>query len=115
MGIKHSIKLVTISLLLGIMPLTPTIAEEDPNRDTFVGSYNEVFTEAYQQYGTLTGYKAFALAVDANKNWSYGLGHNYTNQNDANRRALFECNSRTKKYNVQSNCRLYAVEDKIIW
>jgi len=114
---KNRLKqLAAVSLLALAVPFSLTNAQEPiQNRDTFTGAYNEVFSKAYTQYKTLNSHKAFALAVDTNKNWAYGLGHSYAVQNDANRRALFECNARIKKFKVNAQCRLYATEEKIVW
>lgn len=116
MKIKHYKKiLAVVTLAITIPAIQAYAAEVNTTDETFIGQYNDVFLQAYQYYSGLTEKKAFALAVDENRSWAYGLGYNYSNQADADRRALFECNMRIPAFNVGTQCRLYAVGNKVVW
>lgn len=116
MNMKNVKQGLRVAVLLFLMPFSMLFAEDTTiNRDTFTGAYDEVFASAFAQYETLNNQKAMALAVAPDKAWAYGIGHSYSDQNNANRRALYECKSRLEKYGVKAQCRLYAIDDKIVW
>ena len=80
-----------------------------------VGSFDEVFETAYNDYKIMPDYKAFALAKDTDGHWAYGYGQNHPNQAEANTQAMIECQKRVSIFKVNEKCRLYAEGEMIIY
>lgn len=72
------------------------------------------FDEAFAEYLTYRGHKAFALAVDPRgvRTWGYGFG--FAVADSAITRALRECEQGVSRRRRNSTCRLYAVGDSIL-
>ena len=80
-----------------------------------VGSLDEAFDRAYNDYKIMPAYKAFALAKDTEGNWAYGYGQNQSNQAEANTQAMIECQKRVDTFRVNAKCRIYAEDNIIIY
>lgn len=72
------------------------------------------FEEAFAEYQTYRGHKAFALAVDVRglRTWGYGFG--FAVADSAIARALRECERGVVRRGRNSTCQVYAVGDSIL-
>jgi len=73
------------------------------------------FLKAVQDYNTKPGYKAIALALDSDGKWAYGSIAGFATQPGANAEALSECARFKSKSGAQSDCKLFAIGDKVVW
>lgn len=73
------------------------------------------FLKAVQDYNTKPGYKALALALDSDGKWAYASIAGWATQRGANEEALSECAKFKTKSGAQSECKLFAVGDKVVW
>ena len=73
------------------------------------------FLKELEEYKARSGSKAIALAVDASGGWAYGAVAGLGKQASANEEALFDCEKQREGASVQATCRLFAIDDKIVW
>jgi len=73
------------------------------------------FLRELQAYKSRIGPRAFALAVDDNGSWVSGSVSGVEAQAAANQEALSQCKGTREKAQIQAPCRLFAVEDKVVW
>jgi hypothetical protein len=73
------------------------------------------FISFLQTYPTKVEKKAIALAQDSHRRAAWGYSYNYATQTQANDRALLECRSYLAKYRVETDCKLYAIGDQVVW
>jgi len=107
------IKKFKIAFLLTVCILILSSCSND--KHDHVGSLDESFDKAYNDYKIMPDYKAFALAKDTEGNWAYGYGKGHLNQAAANEQAMGECQKRVDTFGVNEKCRLYAESNMIIY
>ena len=99
------------SFLLAVYILALSSCSSD--KHDHVGSFDETFDRAYDDYIMMSAFKALALAKDTEGHWAYGYAQNQSNQAEANTQAMNECQKRVDAFKVNEKCRIYA-EDNII-
>ena len=73
------------------------------------------FASALSSFRRLPGPKALALALDDKGCWSYGFYTGAESLDSAVERALGECRQRLAEHGVDSECRVYALENEVVW
>jgi hypothetical protein len=73
------------------------------------------FISLFQEYSTKAEKKAIALAQDSHRRAAWGYSFNYATQTQANERALLECRNYLAKYRVETDCKLYAIGNQVVW
>lgn len=76
------------------------------------------FKHINDKYPLYNEYKAIAISTVPNERWGdslvVGYAYEYSSQEEANERAIYECNRKSRgKYRV-SGCELYAIGDKVV-
>jgi hypothetical protein len=75
----------------------------------------DAFLKELQEYKERPNSKALALAVDASGGWAFGAVAGLPRAKAANDEAMFDCERFREQASVQSPCRLFATDDKIVW
>ena len=70
---------------------------------------------ALRNYEGYVPNKAFAFALDAKGNWSFGFAFDMATPELAADRALHECTVHASRNRLESACRLYALGDQLLW
>ena len=70
---------------------------------------------ALRNYEGYAPNKAFAFALDAKGNWSFGFAFDMATPELAADRALHECTVHASGNRLESACRLYALGDQLLW
>ena len=73
------------------------------------------FVDSLNEYSEYQEYKALSLAVGSKGKYAYGYSNGQPNQKKAIDRALHECQKRLTIYKVDSDCKLYAIGNKVVW
>jgi S1-C subfamily serine protease len=68
-----------------------------------------------QYYNTVPSQKALAIAEDSNGHWACGYSYGQATTEQAIAVAYSRCINSRAQYGVYSNCRLYAVNDKVVY
>jgi len=71
--------------------------------------------EAIRIYPTFPLHKAIAIARDSEEIKTFGYSYGYRDINDAIDGALSYCNKGRKNSKVHAECRLYAVDNEVVW
>ena len=85
------------------------------NPSMYCHRFSQQFFDFCSAYARKGEKKALAFAKDSNGAWSAGDGAAFTSQDEANSRALKECEKRRPTSNVHSRCRLYAIGTTLVW
>jgi hypothetical protein len=78
-----------------------------PNQSKEISNYLD-------RYKALGGEKALAYTKDENGQYVFGNAYDYTSQENANKRALKQCESRRKKLGLKKACEILAEGDKFL-
>jgi hypothetical protein len=85
--------------------------EKEQSSDTRITKINKAFI----RYFDFKYDKAFALATGDNGRYAYSYVVNKQSQNEANQQALSRCEQRRHKHNIESECKIYAEGDVIMF
>ena len=86
-----------------------------PPKGVQVGTLPPEFLTIVQTYNTKAGFKAIALALDGDGKWAYGSISGAAAQKTANDDALAECARFGLQSGAKSDCKLFAIGDKVVW
>ena len=75
---------------------------------------NEEISNYMEQYKTLGDKKAIAYTKNESGQYVFGNAYDYSTQEDANKRALKQCESRRKKLGLEKACEILAEGDKFL-
>jgi hypothetical protein len=92
---------------IALVGLNGCIGNPLPSNNTEISNYLD-------QYKTLGEKKALAYTKNENGQYVFGNAFDYTTQEDANKRALKQCESRRKKLGLEKACQLLAEGDKFL-
>jgi len=76
---------------------------------------HESLATLWRQYQQLPTRRALALAGDPERAWVAAMAGAATEQQDAIDVALARCRQKRKEHRMQAPCRLYAVDDEVVW
>jgi len=85
-----------------------------PNNQLQSIQLNASATKKFNDYKSLSGYKAFAVAIDNKKRWAYGYSSEKKDQKGSISIAMSFCNKWKKTYKVTTPCMLYAQGNNIL-
>lgn len=110
-------KVLNISLVLGVLLfglngctgttpplLKPILADKDLAENI----------KNYKEYPAKYYYKAAAIALDDDTSFAYGDSYINEEKQQASNKALKECNKNKRKFNTESLCVLYMLQDDIV-
>ncbi|HET6527430.1 MAG TPA: hypothetical protein VFG39_01630 [Balneolaceae bacterium] len=58
--------------------------------------------------------KALAVAEEWNGGYAYGYGYRAQNLQEAKERAMLECKTRRQLYQLETECKIYMINDEIV-
>lgn len=99
------------SLALALAALAPGACRLPPTQTR----PHESLTAIWRQYEQLPTRRALALAGDPERSWVAAMAGGAAEQQDAIDAALARCLESRKQHRMQAPCRLYAVDDEIVW
>lgn len=100
---------------LSTLPFSPEMlgitTEQTNPADTLVTKIDK----AFRKYFDFKYEKAFALAIGNNNEYAYAYVVNKSSQDEANQLALSRCDKYRHQHNVESECKIYAQGDEILF
>ncbi len=74
--------------------------------------FEERFPDIYAEYVSLSPQKALAVAIGSNGGYAYGYGHGQETIKEAKEQAMFQCSTRRKVYQLDTECEIYMVNNE---